>query len=95
MIDDSPTSNTAPTEQVASQAKLTITGKVVSTKMDKTIVIEVERRIPHATFKKIIRRSTKYYAHDEQGKASLGDTVIIQSSRPLSKLKRWVLIEVK
>lgn len=69
-------------------------GVVVSDKMAKTIVVEVERRVPHAQFKKIVRKTKKFYAHDEDGKAKIGDKVRIQESRPLSKLKRWTLLEV-
>jgi len=69
-------------------------GVVVSDKMTKTIVVEVERRVPHPQFKKIVRKTTKFYAHDEEGKAKVGDKVLIQESRPLSKLKRWTLLEV-
>src|SRR3954469_2527726 len=69
-------------------------GVVVSDKMTKTIVVEVERRVPHPQFKKIVRKTTKFYAHDEDEKAKVGDKVLIQESRPLSKLKRWILLEV-
>ncbi|MFZ4766785.1 MAG: 30S ribosomal protein S17 [Roseimicrobium sp.] len=69
-------------------------GVVVSDKMAKTIVVEVERRVPHAQFKKIVRKTKKFYAHDEDGTAKIGDRVRIEESRPLSKLKRWKLIEV-
>ena len=74
--------------------KKTRVGVVVSDKMTKTIVVEVERRVPHPQFKKIVRKTTKYYAHDEEEKAKVGDKVLIQESRPLSKLKRWTLLEV-
>jgi len=70
-------------------------GKVVSDKMNKTIVVEVERRVPHPKFKKIIRRTSKFYAHDEQEQAKIGDKVLIEETRPLSKLKRWNLVEVQ
>ena len=69
-------------------------GEVVSNKMTKTIVVRVERRFPHAQFKKIITSYKKFYAHDEKAEAKVGDTVRIQETRPLSKLKRWQLIEV-
>ena len=75
-------------------ASATRVGVVVSDKMSKTIVVEVERRIPHPQFKKIVRKTTKFYAHDEEGKAKVGDKVRIQQTRPLSKLKRWTLLEV-
>lgn len=69
-------------------------GVVVSNKMTKTIVVEVERRIPHPQFKKIVRKTTKFYAHDEEEKAKVGDKVRIKETRPLSKLKRWALVEI-
>lgn len=69
-------------------------GVVVSDKMNKTIVVEVERRVPHAKFKKIVRKTSKFYAHDENGQAKEGDKVLISETRPLSKLKRWNLVEV-
>ena len=69
-------------------------GQVVSTKMDKTIVVEVVRRVPHPQFKKIVKRTTKFYDHDEKGEAKEGQRVRIMETRPLSKLKRWRLIEV-
>jgi small subunit ribosomal protein S17 len=69
-------------------------GAVVSTKMAKTIVVEVSRRVPHPLYKRIIKKRKKFYAHDEQGTAKLGDVVRIVESRPLSRLKRWTLAEV-
>ena len=69
-------------------------GEVVSNKMTKTIVVRVERRFPHPQNKKIITSYKKFYAHDEKAEAKPGDTVRIEESRPLSKLKRWRLIEV-
>ena|SRR5690348_11305255 len=69
-------------------------GQVVSTKMQKTIVVEVSRRVPHPLYKRIIAKRKKFYAHDEEGAAKLGDVVRIVESRPLSKLKRWRLAEV-
>lgn len=69
-------------------------GEVVSNKMSKTIVVEVERRVPHPQFKKIVRMTSKFYAHDEEGAAKVGDKVRIEETRPLSKLKRWKLVEV-
>ena len=69
-------------------------GVVTSTKMDKTIVVEVERRVPHPLYHKIIKRFSKVYAHDEKGEALTGDRVRIQETKPLSKLKRWRLVEV-
>jgi len=69
-------------------------GEVVSNKMAKTIVVRVERRFPHPQFKKIITRYKKFYAHDEKSEAKPGDRVRIEETRPLSRLKRWRLVEV-
>jgi small subunit ribosomal protein S17 len=69
-------------------------GQVISTKMAKTIVVEVTRRVPHPVYKRIINKRKKFYAHDERQEANVGDTVRIIESRPLSKLKRWTLGEV-
>src|SRR5215831_17087966 len=69
-------------------------GQVVSTKMQKTIVVEVSRRVPHPLYKRIIGKRKKFYAHDEEGTAKNGDIVRIIECRPLSKLKRWRLVEV-
>ena len=69
-------------------------GEVVSNKMTKTIVVRVKRRIPHPQFKKIVTSYKKFYAHDENSEAKMGDLVCIEESRPLSKLKRWTLVKV-
>ena len=69
-------------------------GEVVSTKMAKTIVVTVDRRVPHPLYKRIVTKRKKFYAHDEDGAAKLGDIVRIIECRPLSKLKRWRLGEV-
>jgi small subunit ribosomal protein S17 len=69
-------------------------GQVVSTKMEKTIVVEVSRRVAHPFYRRIIKKRKKFYAHDEQGLAKVGDVVRIVEHRPLSKLKRWALAEV-
>lgn len=69
-------------------------GEVVSTSMAKTIVVAVTRRVPHPAYKRIIKKRKKFYAHDEQGLAKVGDVVRIIECRPLSKLKRWNLAEV-
>lgn len=66
-------------------------GSVVSTKMAKTIVVEVSRRVPHPIYKRIINKRKKFYAHDEKSEARMGDVVRIVESRPLSKTKRWTL----
>jgi small subunit ribosomal protein S17 len=62
--------------------------------MAKTIVVRVQRRFPHPQFKKIVTAYKKFYAHDEKAEAKIGDTVRIQETRPMSKLKRWQLVEV-
>jgi small subunit ribosomal protein S17 len=69
-------------------------GEVVSTKMQKTIVVEVSRRVPHPLYKRIIGKRKKFYAHDEEQTAKTGDVVRIVECRPISKLKRWRLAEV-
>lgn len=69
-------------------------GKVVSNKMQKSIVVAVERRVPHPKYKKYYTRTTKFMAHDEQQQASVGDVVKIMETRPLSKRKRWRLVEI-
>ena len=68
----------------------TLTGKVVSDKMDKSIVVLIERRVQHPLYGKSIRRSTKLHAHDENNVAKTGDLVTIKESRPISKTKNWV-----
>ncbi len=69
-------------------------GVVTSDSMDKTIVVEVRRRVPHPRFKKIVKRTSVFYAHDESGQAKVGDRVLIEETRPISKLKCWKLKEV-
>lgn len=69
-------------------------GKVVSNKMDKSIIVAVERQIAHPIYKKYYKRTTRLMAHDEKKEAGLGDTVKIMETRPLSKLKRWRLVEI-
>jgi len=69
-------------------------GSVVSTKMQKTIVVAVEQRKAHPKYKRVIRSTKKFYAHDEQNSARVGDLVRIRETRPLSKLKRWQLEEI-
>ena len=72
----------------------TATGKVVSNKMDKTIVVLVERKVKHPKYGKYITRSTKLYAHDADNKCNIGDTVKVKETRPYSKTKTWELLEV-
>jgi small subunit ribosomal protein S17 len=69
-------------------------GKVISNKMAKTIVVQVQRRFPHPQYKKVITAYSKFYAHDEKGEAKVGDVVLIRETRPLSKLKRWRLSQI-
>ncbi len=69
-------------------------GEVISTKMQKTIVVQVSRRVPHPLYKRIVKKHKKFYAHDETGTARVGDVVRIAECRPMSKLKRWSLEEV-
>jgi small subunit ribosomal protein S17 len=69
-------------------------GEVLSSKMAKTIEVQVERRFPHPKFRKIVTEYKKFYAHDEKGEAKPGDKVRIEETRPLSKTKRWRLVEV-
>src|SRR5215210_6283979 len=87
---------TQPTagDPVARGQRKTKVGRVVSDKMDKTIVVSVERLTRHRLYKRVIRLSTKFKAHDEANEAHVGDTVLIEESRPLSATKRWRLIEV-
>lgn len=72
----------------------TLTGVVVSDKMDKTIVVEIARTVRHPKYEKILRKRTKLHAHDEKSEAKIGQTVRIQECRPLSKTKTWKLVEI-
>jgi small subunit ribosomal protein S17 len=72
----------------------TVTGKVVSNKMDKTITVLVERRVKHPVYGKYITRSSKIHAHDESNQCGIGDTVTVGETRPISKSKSWKLLEV-
>ena len=69
-------------------------GKVVSDKMDKTIVVAVERKVPHGLYQKAMKQTTKFKAHDENNECRIGDTVKIMETRPLSKDKRWRVVEI-
>lgn len=79
------------TERITRQ----ITGKVISSKRDKSITVLVERKVKHPIYKKIIRRSTKIQAHDETNQCSEGDVVVIQESKPISKTKSWNLVNIE
>ena len=87
------TETTGATQQVQKQHKTKV-GRVVSDKMDKTIVVSVERLARHRLYKRVIRLTTKFKAHDETNDAHVGDTVLIEESRPLSATKRWRLVSV-
>jgi small subunit ribosomal protein S17 len=69
-------------------------GVVASNKMDKTITVAVERKVKHPLYGKFVKKTTKFHAHDEKNECSIGDTVKIMETRPMSKLKRWRLVEV-
>ncbi|MBV9130871.1 MAG: 30S ribosomal protein S17 [Verrucomicrobia bacterium] len=87
----------APTQQSETpkrHLRKTRVGQVVSNKMEKTIVVAVVRRVPHAKVGKIVKRTKKLYAHDEKNQCSIGDLVRVQETRPLSRLKRWQLVEI-
>jgi len=83
----------AEADQVSAPEKVTrsVTGTVVSNKMDKTITVLIERRVQHPVYGKIVRRSSKVHAHDEENACGIGDTVTVTECRPLSKTKTWVL----
>jgi len=86
--------STATQTAPAEDRRTELIGKVTSAKMEKTIVVEVTRLVQHPKYRRVVRISKKFYAHDEKREARLGDTVRIASSRPLSRLKRWTLQEV-
>ena len=82
-----------PAESRTTRRKIRV-GKVVSNKMEKSIVVTIERRVPHPIYRKYFRRTTKLMAHDEKREAGVGDTVKIMETRPLSARKRWRLVAV-
>ena len=95
MSENAETPSTPPSTGDADRARRkSRVGVVVSDKMDKTIVVSVVRRVPHPKFGKIIKKTTKLYAADEKSEAKTGDRVKVIECRPLSKLKRWRLVEV-
>ena len=93
MVETTTTSSTGAALESRGHRKDRV-GEVISNKMTKTIVVRVERRFQHAQFKKVVTGYKKFYAHDEKSEAKPGDRVRIQETRPLSKLKRWRLVEV-
>ena len=76
------------------QLRKTRTGLVVSNKMDKSIVVAVERKVKHPIYGKFVKKTTKFHAHDDKNECSIGDVVKIMETRPMSKNKRWRIIEV-
>ena len=91
----SPSSQASTLTSLATRpARKTRTGEVVSSTMNKTIIVRTVTRVPHPKFGKIVKQMKKFYAHDEQNQAKPGDTVRIMETRPMSKLKRWRLVEV-
>ena len=92
-MSETATATATPAEAARNLRKERI-GQVVNTKMNKTVIVETTTRVPHARFGKITKQVKKFYAHDEEGKAQLGDTVRIVETRPLSKLKRWRLVDI-
>ena len=93
---ETPTATTSTPEPNASAraTRKTRVGEVISSSMNKTVVVRTITRVPHAKFGKIVKQSKKFYVHDEENKAKPGDTVRIMETRPLSKLKRWRLVEI-
>src|SRR3970040_2061549 len=93
-VRQSPTETPSPGATPARGRRKTTVGRVVSDKMDKKIVVSIQRLQRHPLYKRVIRLTTKFKAHDEDNQAHVGDTVLIEESRPLSATKRWRLIEV-
>ncbi|HJT81869.1 MAG TPA: 30S ribosomal protein S17 [Chthoniobacterales bacterium] len=93
-ISTTPAATGKPAEENRRPTRKTRTGQVISNSMNKTIVVRSVTRVPHPKFGKIVKQMKKFYAHDEENKAKMGDTVRIMETRPLSKLKRWRLVEV-
>lgn len=90
-MSETPTEIPVATDRALRKSRV---GQVVSNKMAKTAVVETITRVPHAKFGKITKQVKRFYAHDEKSEAQIGDTVRIMETRPLSKLKRWRLVEV-
>jgi small subunit ribosomal protein S17 len=91
---NTPAPETAPESALERNRRRMKQGVVKSNKMDKTIVVVTETRVPHPVYSKIIRKSVRFKAHDEQNTAGIGDTVRIMECRPMSKDKRWRLVEI-
>jgi small subunit ribosomal protein S17 len=86
--------NQTPAVRPARKRRQSVTGVVIGSKMQKTIVVRVSRAVQHRLYKRVVRQAKKYYVHDEHEQAHPGDTVRIEATRPLSRLKRWRLVEV-
>lgn len=86
--------NTVTTETLDRNLRKTRIGVVTSNKMAKTITVAVERKVKHPIYGKFVKKTTRFHAHDEKGEASIGDLVRIMETRPLSKTKRWRLVEI-
>src|SRR3954470_20139070 len=93
-MSDTITTSTPPTATAERGNRKERVGEVISNKMTKTIIVRVERRFAHPKYKKVITGYKKFYAHDEKSEAKVGDRVRIEETRPLSKTKRWRLVEV-
>ena len=93
-MSDATSTPVVPTPETAASRRNEKVGLVVSTKMQKTIVVEIEMRKAHPKYKRVLKSNKKFYAHDEQNSARVGDVVRIREARPLSKLKRWSLEEI-
>ena len=78
-------------DQKRSIKRKQLTGEVVSSAMDKTVIVKVERRFPHPRYNKYVKKSKRYYVHDEKNNCSNGDLILIEESKPISKNKRWVV----
>ena len=77
-----------------SKLRKQLVGDVISDSMDKTVVVKVERRFPHPKYNKYVKKTKKYYAHDSLNKCSIGDSILIEESKPISKNKRWIVKEL-
>jgi small subunit ribosomal protein S17 len=78
-----------------SSHKRELVGKVISNKMDKTVVVQVERKVLHPKYRKFVKKTAKHHAHDEDNTCQINDEVVIRESRPLSRKKRWVVVDIK
>ena len=93
-MNDTATTSTKTAADVSRSLRKTRVGEVISDKMDKTIVVKTITRVPHPIFGKIVKQVKKFHVHDEKNEAKVGDRVSIMETRPLSRLKRWRLVEV-